>query len=148
MASVIKQPESEHEWQGYYELRWQVLRAPWQQPRGSEKDELESVAVHRLAIIDNQIVGVGRLHLVDQALAQIRYMAVADSQQNNGIGRLILQSLEQAAREQAIESVQLNARENAFGFYKKFNYRITGPAATLYGAIKHVQMKKNLREFV
>ena len=52
-------PQTEEEWEHYYEIRWQVLRAPLQQPRGSEKDEYEQHAWHRM-VKDEQgnVVGV------------------------------------------------------------------------------------------
>ena len=30
----VTAPQSSEDWQAYYKLRWQVLRAPWDQPRG------------------------------------------------------------------------------------------------------------------
>ena len=39
------------------------MRAPWGQPRGSERDALEQDAVHRLLCDANgKVVAVGRLH--------------------------------------------------------------------------------------
>lgn len=37
----VSTPQSSEDWQAYYQLRWQVLRAPWGEPRGSEQDDLE-----------------------------------------------------------------------------------------------------------
>ena len=41
-------PSIDAEWQAYFDLRWQVLRAPWNQPRGSEQDGLEDTSEHAL----------------------------------------------------------------------------------------------------
>lgn len=148
MKVEIRQPESDREWQQYYDLRWRLLRAPWQQPRGSEKDELEEAAIHRLAIIDGRVVAVGRLHLYDPEKVQIRYMAVDEAFQKQSIGKQILSSLESAASElfseKKIKTIELNARENAVAFYQSCGYDVTAPAHTLYGEIKHFIMKKQL----
>ena len=37
---IIRSPSQTSEYNAYYSLRWQVLRAPWKQAKGSEKDEL------------------------------------------------------------------------------------------------------------
>ena len=71
-------PKNKAELAQYYHLRWQVLRQPWQQPKGSEKDDLEAQSYHRVIVDDmDNIVGVGRLHKSSQYEAQIRYMAIS-----------------------------------------------------------------------
>lgn len=141
---TIKAPETPVEWEQYYDLRWQMLRKPWQQARGSEKDELEDESIHRLAIINNRIIAVGRLHFINAEKAQIRYMAVIPEFQQQGIGQQILHSLELAAIQKNIKTITLNAREKATHFYEKNLYKNTGPAHTLYDSIKHVKMKKTV----
>jgi hypothetical protein len=62
---VIRFPATESEFEAYYALRWKILREPWNQPPGSEKDEFEGEAVHLAAWDDyGKIIGVGRLHRV------------------------------------------------------------------------------------
>lgn len=43
MNIKICEPSDEN-FEEYYYLRWKVLRKPWNQPIGSEKDELEKTA--------------------------------------------------------------------------------------------------------
>lgn len=144
MQVTVRQPETPGEWDQYFDLRWRILRQPWQQARGSEKDELEEGSIHRLAMIDDQVIAVGRLHLISPDKAQIRYMAVLAEFQQQGIGQYILQSLELAAMKKNVKAISLNARENAVPFYERNQYKITGPSHTLYDEIRHVKMKKEL----
>lgn len=37
---IIKSPQTRDEFFAYYDLRWQILLAPWNQPKGSEQDDL------------------------------------------------------------------------------------------------------------
>jgi hypothetical protein len=37
MEIKIRPPKTKSEWENYYDLRFRVLREPWQQPRGFEK---------------------------------------------------------------------------------------------------------------
>ncbi|WP_333608344.1 bifunctional GNAT family N-acetyltransferase/hotdog fold thioesterase [Arsukibacterium sp.] len=137
-------PNTPEQWQSYYTLRWQILRAPWQQPVGSERDSLEESAVHRMIqTAKGEVVAVGRLHMLPDAVAQIRYMAVDDAWQGQGAGALILRELEQEAIKRYCQLLTLNAREQAIGFYQRLGYHISGEAAPLFG-IRHVQMQKRL----
>jgi N-acetylglutamate synthase-like GNAT family acetyltransferase len=143
---TIKSPQTDIEFQQYYELRWRILRAPWQQPRGSERDEYETMAIHAIAMDDsNSVVGVARLHQTDNTSAQIRYMAVDDGLQKSGVGKALLHYLEEQARALGVRQINLNARENCVGFYIKQGYHITGPGPVLYGEIKHQKMQKPLK---
>ncbi|WP_231916649.1 bifunctional GNAT family N-acetyltransferase/hotdog fold thioesterase [Rheinheimera sp. SA_1] len=137
-------PATEAQWQGYYQLRYQILRAPWQQPPGSERDELEAQAQHRM-IVDaaGEVLAVGRLHLVDADTAQVRYMAVAEAARGTGFGAIMLQALEQQAVLIGAQRVILNARDSAVVFYKKSGYQVGAAQPPLFG-IAHWQMSKAL----
>lgn len=145
---IIKAPETPEEWEQYYDLRWRMLRQPWQQALGSEKDELEDESIHRMGVIkknkNQQIIAVGRLHFILNNKAQIRYMAVDESFRLKGIGEKILQSLEEAALQKKINVIELNARESSVTFYQANQYKIIEPAHTLYEKIKHFKMEKTL----
>ena len=98
-ATTPVSPRSEAEWNGYFDLRWRVLRAPWQQPRGSEKDDRELESDHLMIVgKDSRPLAIGRLHLNSPTEAQIRFMAVDPAAQGCGLGGAILQGLEQRAR--------------------------------------------------
>lgn len=145
MIATIKQPETEKEFEAYYDLRWRVLREPWQQPKGSEKDELEDTSFHVMACNKNDnVIGVGRLHFNNKTEAQIRYMAVAPEYVNQGIGSAILEALEKYAKENNGETIVLHARENAVGFYRKEGYELFEKSHLLFGFIQHFRMKKKL----
>jgi len=73
---IIRSPQTRDEYFRYYDLRWRILRAPWNQPKGTEQDELEGQAIHIIAIDGDKIVGCGRAHFNTEDEAQIRYMAV------------------------------------------------------------------------
>ncbi len=137
-------PTTEAQWQGYYQLRYLVLRAPWQQPPGSERDELEAQSHHRMIVnAAGDILAVGRLHLVDTHTAQVRYMAVAEAARGSGLGAKLLHELEQQAVTIGAQRVMLNARESAVVFYKKSGYQSGAAQPAIFG-IAHWQMTKAL----
>lgn len=141
---IIRSPLPKNEYNAYYLLRWQVLRAPWKQDKGSEKDELEDNSVHRIAVLNNKIIACGRLHFIDQLTAQIRYMAVSEEFLHKGIGSRILVSLEDAARENNIKTIVIDAREAAVSFYEKHGYQLLEKSHLLFNEIQHYKMLKNI----
>ncbi|MGB1262048.1 MAG: YiiD C-terminal domain-containing protein [Cognaticolwellia sp.] len=136
-------PKNNAEFEQYYQLRWQILRKPWQQPIGSEKDDLEAQSYHRVVVDDmDNIVGVGRIHNSEQNIAQIRYMAIDPSAQGRGLGNLLIQELERTAAHVGVKTIELNARDNAIGFYQQLGYFDKGYSHTLYGEVSHNKMSK------
>lgn len=141
---TISSPQSSADYSKYYDLRWRILRAPWQQDKGSEKDDHENTAFHLMAIEKNHIVAVGRLHFIDDSTAQIRYMAVDSGYEGRGYGKAILTALEKHAMLCKAKKIILDARENAVGFYQKQGYAIINESHVLYGEIRHFRMSRVL----
>lgn len=142
----IRAPASAPEWAAYYDLRWRILRAPWGQPRGSERDEAESEAIHRACFEPEGLPrAVGRLHFNGPDEAQVRFMAVDPAWRGRGWGGKILRELEQEARRRGACRIVLNARAEAARFYGRHGYREVGPAPALFG-IPHLRMQKLITE--
>lgn len=139
----IREPKTSEEIDRYYELRWRVLRQPLGMPRGSEKDELESVSTHMIAVDKGHVVGVGRMHFNSRREAQVRYMAVDDSWKGKGAGKGILDVLEGVAAKGGAEKIVLNSRHNATSFYRKCGYHNVGKMFEYIG-IAHQKMFKTL----
>jgi len=143
-AVKVLTPENSAEWEAYYELRWRILRAPWQQA-GCDRDETDDSSIHRMVCrADGKALAVGRLHRLDEHSGQIRYMAVESACERRGYGTRVLTALEQAAIEIGIEEIILHARERAVPFYQHHGYRTIEPSFLLFDEIQHYLMTKNL----
>lgn len=139
----VRAPEGAAEWEALLDLRWRVLRAPWGQPRGSERDDRETVGVHRVAVTEaGRVIGTGRLHAVAEGLMQVRYMAVEEAWRGKGVGAAVLLALEEEARRRGAREIRLNARVGVAQFYAGRGYRVIGEGPTLMGQIEHVTMAK------
>ncbi len=140
------QPSTPEQLVTYYDLRWRILRKPWDQPQGSERDDLDDKAYKLMfQSPDGQAVAVGRLHFNSPEEAQVRYMAVDPAWDRSGLGSRILQGLEAEARKGGAQRVILNSRDKAIGFYEKHGYAISGEAGGLFaGRVQHVRMSKTL----
>lgn len=146
LNSSPRSPQTPAEWEDYFELRWRILRAPWDQPHGSEKDDREADSEHLMIVgPDSRPIAIGRLHFNTSAEAQVRFMAVESKSQGRGLGGLILREFERRARAAGATSIVLNARDDAQRFYQKHGFVVVGPAATIFSEVKHVRMRKELR---
>lgn len=138
----IRPPANDAEFAAYFALRYEVLRQPWGEPDGTEKDKFEDVAIHAAAFERGEVIGVGRLHFVNDAQGQIRYMAVRPGCSGRGVGAGILRFLEAAGVHHGLREITLNARENAVGFYQRLGYESMGEGPLLWGVIRHQRMRK------
>lgn len=142
---MIRSPHTNKEWEAYFYLRYQILRAPWGQPEGSEQTADEAQHQHFAFFNEqNQILGTGRLDLLTTQTAQIRFMAVAKAQQGKGIGKSLIEKMESAAKETGCNKMTLHARETALCFYQNLGYQIKQPSHLLFGEIQHFLMHKTL----
>ena len=143
----IKQPQNQQEFDAYFNLRWRILRAPWNQPEGSEKDEIEDQCHHIIAYDEsNTAVGVGRLQFNSEDEAQVRYMAVEPRHASQGVGKIIIDALEKHAAEKNRTCIILNAREPVVGFYEKIGYKVIEKSYVLFDCIQHYKMHKSLQK--
>ena len=139
----IKFPKTERDFNDYYYLRWSVLRKEFEDDLELSKDELENNSSHIMALYDEKVVGVGRIHKIDQESSQIRYMAVDSNYRGFGIGNLILSELISIAVSDNQKHIILHSRENAIEFYKKNNFILIEKSHLLYNKIQHYLMKKS-----
>ncbi len=94
------------------------------------------------AFLKDQIIGCGRGHFNLKEQAQIRWMAVEEKYQDQGLGSRLLKALEVKLFKAGAIKIILKARENAVPLYKKHGYKIYKEGEILFGEIKHFWMRK------
>ncbi len=140
-------PTTDTEWQTYFDLRYRVLREPFQRPRGSEQDEYDQVGYHRMVVNDaGAAVAIGRLHFNNPDEGQIRFMASAPEHRGEGHGVAIVYALEQFARQEGAKHIVINSRDNTLGFYQKCGYQLAEEADTVANPTAEHQLRKVLTE--
>ena len=120
-------------------LRYQVFVIEQKVPEDMEWDEFDEIAWHAIVTADNQTIGTGRLIMHDR-IAKIGRMAVQSSRRNQGIGKSILKSLIQTAKEKGAQECILHAQTHAIAFYAKEDFEPHGPIFDEAG-IPHVEMR-------
>ena len=140
----FRSPNSSHEFEEYDLFRWKILRKPLGKSIESLKDSFEDKSFHLIAIKESKIIACGRLHFNSKLEAQVRYMAVEEHLQGQGIGKKILEILENKAKENNVTHVVLNARDHVIKFYENSGYRILEKYNGSDTGIPHTTMRKKL----
>lgn len=141
----IIEPATPEQFEQYYRLRYQTLRAPWGQPEGSERVDDDALAIHAMLVNDaGEPVGVCRLHLNTPQEGQLRFMGIRGDQQGKRLGDQLLAYLEKRARKLGATSMMLQARDNAVNFYRRNGYEVNEKTYLLFGSIQHYRMGKPL----
>ncbi len=141
----VKEAKTKQEVEAIIDLRYKILRQPWDQPRGTGTDNLEDTSINAFIADENGVVlACGRLQENENKVGQIRFMAVDGSQQGKGLGKKIVEFLEIKGKQMGLKKIELQARENAVEFYKSNGYTIKEKSFLLWGIIQHYLMEKTL----
>lgn len=145
MKIDIRTPQTQEEWNRYYEIRYNELRKPWGQPVGSEKDDKEKDAIHYALYIDNKMAGVLRMDLIPFShTSQLRFMAIDKNYQRMSLGNLLMEHANEHAKSLGVTEIILHAREKAISFYERQGYKIIEKSHLLFDDIQHFMMKKSI----
>lgn len=130
-------------------------------PPELERDALDGVATHAVLLDEPALVAevddvdgvdeVGRPRavatarvLVEDTLAKVQRVAVARARRGEGLGRRIMEAVEDLARQAGAAKVKLASQVTAIPFYERLGYRARGPVF-LDAGIEHRWMDKPLR---
>lgn len=113
-------------------------------PPELEMDVLDPLCLHVLALgADGQAVATGRLVTEAPGIARIGRMAVRQSVRGQGVGRLVLHVLLNAAQQRGDHEAVLSAQLHAQGFYTQAGFVAEGDVYDDAG-IPHITMRKKL----
>lgn len=139
---VIRAPKTDQEWEAYYNLRYKILRAPLNQPLGSERSDGDLTGQHFALFHEGTIRAIARLDQAEEGVSQVRFVAVDDTIQGKGFGRIIMEAAEKASIEQGNQKMVLQARDYALDFYLRLGYTLLEKSHLLFGVLQHYKMEK------
>lgn len=146
---TIKTPTTLDDFKAYYTLRYKVLSEPWGFAKGTEKDDYEPISEHFMAVNEkDEVVGVVKLYKKDECVGHISHLAVAPEYQHQGIGHLLLKTVEEYARAHDYCTLGAMAHATATVYFEKFGFHIAGMSAPHLGTTHLVWMEKALDEQV
>ncbi len=124
-------------------LRMEILRKPLGLTFSSEELEKEKKDLLIGAFEDAKLLACCILTPLSKTSYKLRQMAVSQKMQRLGIGAAMLHFAENLARDAHYNTMIINARTTAIGFYEKMGYSIHGDEFIEVG-LPHVEMRKKL----
>lgn len=142
----IRVPKTRDDFRLYYELRYRVLRQPWAQDRGTEKDDFEPISCHYMAWdTDADIpVGVIKLYEKEDGVGCFSHLAVDSKYQHTGIGKLLVNTVEDKARELGYTRIGCFSRLNSTDYFERKGYKVAGLPSRYFLTTQVVWMEKSL----
>lgn len=107
-----------------------------------EFDLLDGQCEHILVYSDKKPVGTGRIRLVD-GLGKLERICILQPYRKLGLGKVIIQALEEIAEDMGISQVKLHGQTQVEGFYQKLGYE-TSSNVFMEDGIPHVLMVKDI----
>jgi N-acetylglutamate synthase-like GNAT family acetyltransferase len=143
---IIKVPQTREDFKAYYELRYRVLRAPWGQPKDTEKDDYEPISQHFMAIdeANGKVVGVIKMFEKTESVGWFSHLAIDPGYQKKGVGRLLMDTIEQAAREKGYQVIGCMSRLNTTAYFERMGFRTAGLPTNYFGTTQVLWMEKEL----
>jgi predicted GNAT family N-acyltransferase len=105
-------------------------------------DVLSELCDHILVHYNEQPVGTGRIRFVNGA-GKLERICILEPYRKFGLGKVIIQALEEIAEERGTSQVKLHGQTQAEGFYTKLGYRASSDVFMEDG-IPHILMLKEL----
>ena len=105
-----------------------------------EFDQLGDRCGHILVYYNEQAVGTGRLRIVEE-YGKLERICLLEEYRKLGLGKVIVQALEEIAKEKGIKKVKLHGQTHAEGFYHNLGYE-TASEIFMEDGIPHVLMTK------
>ncbi|WP_078549384.1 GNAT family N-acetyltransferase [Litchfieldia alkalitelluris] len=136
---------NKNELESAFEIRKKVFVEEQGVPLEDEFDQfdhLEADCKHILVSQENEAVGTGRIRYVDD-LGKLERICILLTHRKQGIGNIIIRTLEEIALERGVNKVKLHAQTHAENFYKKLGYE-TMSDVFIEDGIPHIIMAKKL----
>ena len=127
------------------QLRYELFFAEHDLPWDVVFNQCHANDFHAAISIENRLVAYAQLVHRSDRIYQVCQMVVAPSYQRRNLGRKILSTLIEIAKQKKAIALTLNARLTAIGFYQKLGFETFGtPFPSTTTGILHIAMNMNL----
>lgn len=139
----VKIVTNDQELQDAYSIRSKVFIEEQNVPAEEEIDEHEACAAHFVLYdASGAAIAAGRFRVLE-GIGKVERICVVKEQRGTGVGKLLMDRIEEYAHDQGISNLKLNAQTQAIPFYAKLGYEIVSEEF-LDAGIPHRTMKKSL----
>lgn len=130
-----------------FSIRLEVFVEEQGVPRELEMDEYDDspkVCHHFIVLKDDLPIATGRWKEYEPEVAKMQRIAVLQRYRGLGVGRFLLEGMEEDAFNQGYKASLLDAQCTAEVFYSKLGYQTESTEPFLDANIPHVRMRKIL----
>jgi predicted GNAT family N-acyltransferase len=135
--------KTEQQLEDVYRVRREVFVNEQGVPESIEIDDKEIDAVHFIVYVHNVPVGAGRFRMLED-VAKVERVCVLQDYRKHGVGALLMEKMEDVAKQKGVTKLSLNAQIHAEDFYKKAGYQTDSNTFYEAAGILHVRMEKEL----
>lgn len=139
----VRVVDTEHEREDAFAVRRTVFVDEQGVDEELEYDEHEETATHFVVYDGDEPIGAARLREYEAGVGKVERVAVLESRREDGVGRAVMDAVEERARVEGLESLKLHSQTHAAGFYRSLGYERYGDEFEEAG-IPHVAMRKSL----
>ncbi|MBD8031535.1 MULTISPECIES: GNAT family N-acetyltransferase [Solibacillus] len=126
-----------------YALRKEVFVKEQGVPLSLEIDEYDETAIHFLVNEGENTIATARLREIEPKVGKVERVCVLNSYRGKRLGVLIMQAVEEYAKNAAFKKLKLNAQSYAVPFYEKLEFAVISPEFMDAG-IPHRAMEKSI----
>lgn len=106
-------------------------------------DTLDSGCEHILVFHEGTPVGTARIRFIDGA-GKLQRVCILEPYRKFGLGKVIINKLEEIAKEKGATQAVLDGQQHAEGFYQKLGY-VSVSEVFMEDGIPHIKMVKTLQ---
>ncbi|MEY7851951.1 GNAT family N-acetyltransferase [Natrarchaeobius sp. A-rgal3] len=124
-----------------FEVRHRVFVEEQGVDEDLEYDEYDADATHFVAYDGAEPIGAARFRRLGDAKGKVERVAVLESRRGEGIGRALMEAIEDEAASLDVRTLTLHSQTRAADFYRRLGYERYGSEFEEAG-ILHVEMRK------
>lgn len=135
--------KSDEERNAAFTVRKKVFVEEQGVPLSLELDEYDQTAAHFVVYDGKTAIAAGRIRTSEERVGKVERICVLKEYRGNHLGFLVMNAVEDHAKEIGIQTLKLNAQSYAIPFYEKLGFAVTSPEF-MDADIPHRAMEKSI----
>ena len=139
----VKLAQTEQEKELAFDIRKKVFVEEQGIPLHLEIDEFDQTATHFVVLEKDEPIAAARIRETEPNVGKVERVCVLPTHRRKHLGVLLMNALEEHAKQSGWKKLKLNAQTSAIPFYEKLAYQVTSPEFDDAG-IPHRAMEKEI----
>ena len=139
----VKLAQTEQEKELAFNIRKKVFVEEQGIPLHLEIDEFDQTATHFVVLENDEPIAAARIRETELNVGKVERVCVLPEHRRKHLGVLVMNALEEHAKQNGWKKLKLNAQTYAIPFYEKLAFQVTSPEFDDAG-IPHRAMEKEI----